>query len=957
MTILKKSLALVLLFMAAVSAWAQCPSGNVELNTQAEVDAFVAQYPNCTEIESSLGIAVSADFPSDITDISGLSNLTSVGWDLWIGVWYADNASLTSLNGLNNITSVGGDLWISFQDGLTSLSALDGITSVGGNLDIRHNDVLTSLSGLDNITSLGGNLSIINNNALTSLGALDNITSVEGDLNIRNNGVMSLSGLDNITSVGGDLWIDNNTSLMSLSGLDNITSVGGDLDIRNNGVLTSLSPLDNLTSLGGNLRVGSNDVLTSLNGLDNLTSIGGDLEIDNNTSLTSLNGLNSLTSIEGGLKIDHNIYLTSLSALDNITSIGGDLWIEFNTFLESLSGLDNITSVGGDLWIGVNTSLSSLNVLGNINSLGGNLSIIENYTLTSLSGLDNITSVEGDLEIWNNNNLASMTGLGNLTSVGGDLEIAYNYVLTSLSDFFEGGLENLTSIGGNLEIFENDILATCGIPIICSHIMSGGITDIRNNASGCNSPEEVLDNYCALLPKIYNNTFYDLNQNKIRDNNEPDYKDAAYLINGNPYTTIDGNVYLYPLYYTIDIDNIFYAHYNVALDSLSIPNWQLTTDSLSYTYTQNLDEATIDTVSFGLYPIVTFSDMRTSIVSPPTRCNEVVTLDVVAHNFGTTTTTGTMWLTLDESISVYSFVPQPDTIGFENNTFGWHFEDLYPSYSHEIQVDVQVPGPPDFTIGNTISFEAYGEFTDVNGSDELSSFSYTPEVRCSYDPNDKLVHPNREGNYTLFDEDLIYTIRFQNTGNDYARNVVIRDTLDSNLDHRTFRLLGSSHSEVLTTNISDEGIIAFVFEDIYLLDSTTNFEASQGYVNYLIEPFGGLDEATLITNTAGIYFDFNPPIITNTVESVMVSELPIVSTTTPIQSLNFSILPNPTNGIFTIQGIENGIYQIHNTAGQIIGEGRVQQGEAIDLSRVAQGIYFVSVTVDKVTAVRRILKM
>ena len=125
-------------------------------------------------------------------------------------------------------------------------------------------------------------------------------------------------------------------------------------------------------------------------------------------------------------------------------------------------------------------------------------------------------------------------------------------------------------------------------------------------------------------------------------------------------------------------------------------------------------------------------------------------------------------------------------------------------------------------------------------------------------------------NYALIGEELIYTIRFQNTGNAEAYDVVIRDTLDSNLDPSTFRLITSSHDAVLSANMESGQYLTFDFHDIFLPDSTTSFEASQGYVIYAIRAFDGIDETTVINNSASIYFDFNPGILTNTTKNVMV---------------------------------------------------------------------------------------
>ncbi|HTF81363.1 MAG TPA: hypothetical protein VL947_06555, partial [Cytophagales bacterium] len=56
-------------------------------------------------------------------------------------------------------------------------------------------------------------------------------------------------------------------------------------------------------------------------------------------------------------------------------------------------------------------------------------------------------------------------------------------------------------------------------------------------------------------------------------------------------------------------------------------------------------------------------------------------------------------------------------------------------------------------------------------------------IRCSYDPNDKTVTPVGVGNesFTLKEDVLKYLIRFENTGNDTAYHIVIKDTLSNHL--------------------------------------------------------------------------------------------------------------------------------------------------------------------------------
>src|SRR5690606_10972049 len=114
---LKKFWLFVFLTFFSLGVKAQCPTGDINLNSQAQVDAFGVNYPNCTEISGGLFIY------GNITDLSPLSNLTSIGGHLQI----SDTYTLTNLDGLSNLTSIGGYLAIYNNQALTDISGLQNI--------------------------------------------------------------------------------------------------------------------------------------------------------------------------------------------------------------------------------------------------------------------------------------------------------------------------------------------------------------------------------------------------------------------------------------------------------------------------------------------------------------------------------------------------------------------------------------------------------------------------------------------------------------------------------------------------------------------------------------------------------------------------------------------------------------------------------------------------------------
>jgi len=182
-------------------------------------------------------------------------------------------------------------------------------------------------------------------------------------------------------------------------------------------------------------------------------------------------------------------------------------------------------------------------------------------------------------------------------------------------------------------------------------------------------------------------------------------------------------------------------------------------------------------------------------------------------------------------------------------------------------------------------------------------------VRASFDPNDKKVIPAgiTANHYISSNDELEYRINFQNTGNDTAFKVVLIDTLDLNvLDIASFSPGVASHP--YSFKITGKGILEWTFENILLPDSTTNEKASHGFVKFKINQLAGLSNGTVISNKAGIYFDFNAVVITNRVDvtvsdfvpqdvkdyNIIIIKQPAPPTTPPTPTTTgITIVPHP----------------------------------------------------------------
>ncbi len=170
------------------------------------------------------------------------------------------------------------------------------------------------------------------------------------------------------------------------------------------------------------------------------------------------------------------------------------------------------------------------------------------------------------------------------------------------------------------------------------------------------------------------------------------------------------------------------------------------------------------------------------------------------------------------------------------------------------------------------------------------------DVIGSFDPNDKNSQPRGWGERQQIppEQPLRYNIRFQNTGTDTAFTVIVRDTLDASLEWASFRPELSSHTYTVEGD-SIHRAIAFVFEHILLPDSNRNEAASHGFVQFTVRPKSFVPLGTVIHNRASIYFDFNAPILTNTVQHTIdtgyIRPKPII----PVydKDIPLTIIPNP----------------------------------------------------------------
>ena len=311
-----------------------------------------------------------------------------------------------------------------------------------------------------------------------------------------------------------------------------------------------------------------------------------------------------------------------------------------------------------------------------------------------------------------------------------------------------------------------------------------------------------------------------------------------------------------------------------------------------------------------------------------------------------------------------AFIPNitlvsPATYTLSGDTVMWTFTNLNYTSNYSTSFVIQFTTPVSTPLGSVFTSCAYAQTSTPDFNPANNTYCYSRIVTGSYDPNDKTPNPigvGATGDIAASVTDLTYLIRFQNTGNGPAVNIVVKDTLSSNVDINTFQMLGSSHNyniEILPGNI-----LKWKFNNIMLPDSNSNEPASHGYIQYRIKRTNNNTPGTQIKNTAYIYFDFNEPVVTNTAINTIETISGIASQSSTNNGWN--MYPNPSTGALYIVNSsvskEASQIQVLNAIGQVVLEETITNNyKNIDLSKLNNGVYFVKIVSDKQSVIQRVV--
>lgn len=488
------------------------------------------------------------------------------------------------------------------------------------------------------------------------------------------------------------------------------------------------------------------------------------------------------------------------------------------------------------------------------------------------------------------------------------------------------------------------------------NVPSGGYSLTVTDANGCTSHQNVIvpkDSNCFGI--ISGMAYFDWDSNCVRNGTEPGLVNKLIQVSPGYFAATRSNGI-----YSIKVDPGTYSLKALKNAGQQIP-YTLncgTGDSLVTSVQLN------DSLPNQDFPIEVpvIRDVSVSITSHRTIPGANHELTIIIRNRGYDSIPRfSGYLELDSLNTTGNLINPPSNVTQDSLVVGtpsrlYFTVNNLSSYQHSrITVYTDNPPIPILNIGDVLNHKV--AITPSTGFD-TNPLNDTAIARtivvAAYDPNDKQVFSNGnpvDGDATPDDTILNYLVRFQNTGNNIAYNVTVKDTLDSDLDPRTFDFIGSSHP--CRIEFDGENIVHFIFDDINLVDTSVSYTESQGYLMYNIKVKDPEILDVPILNQAAIYFDYNPPIFTNTVQTIRKIDTtinnPDTTTVGNIQptAASLSVYPNPTNSVATVslgQKPINGLSVYDLTGKQVIEhKGLNTTIHTIHTIDLARGIYLLEV--------------
>ncbi len=863
----------------------------------------------------------SLDSVMEIFNIWGNLNLDSVtGFDSLKYVGY--RFSIVANNNLHTIGKFGS--LVQAGDPNASIFVAEGIFLSGENLNLiqgfpnlsiwprlQINSTSPNLTHLDffkELDSLPGYLELLHLPGITHLHDFDSI-QIAGRIKISLDSLKNLSGFSNMTSCSL-LDIESNPSLKTINqGFDSLINVidpqgpnGGGIYILHNPLLLSIGTFHKLANIYSTLSIVDNPTLKYIVGFEQLITVNRSFFITQNPQLEVIPQFPSLESVPGTAPGNATMTisgsnLTSISGFNSLQWVNGKLGVHSHPYLFSISGFENLNST--ELYINGNPILLNLCGLLNYYNVYQSPSKFE-YTLGP-----NAYSTPGNIQQAVGNGTCKLYDYQVTGSIYDDLNdncipesvepgLSYwilkasgptgtHYAITDTNGEYEFWLDTATY---TVELLlKPDILPLAPLVDYCDTIKTITVDTLSTpnvippwgiDLPSC--PFITTEVHNAIFRRCFTRTTSVSYQNI---GNDTAFQAMLYV---RIPDLIQVQSAQQPFSYGPDSVLIFQlgtiapgGSGSIALDLTVICT------TLEHLGVEQCLETWVESPSYCL-PISSNNWSGASLETRG-RCLQDSVRILETRNHGTLPMGDSVAYRILSDFSLLDsgmiHLPADSSVKF-----------YIPSSNNTVRLELnQVPNHP---FPGLIASAIEGCTTTLNSSTSRGIITSYPEPRSrtipsytsvclpiigSYDPNDKQVWPTGIGPQQLVTpgSQLKYRIRFQNTGSDTAFTVRITDRLDPRLDQTTFSPISASHPYAVSFSGDSNTLVTFLFSNIMLPDSNVNEPESHGYIDYTISPRSEVQAGSSIFNFASIYFDFNPPIKTNSVTTNFGSYSPPIS--------------------------------------------------------------------------------
>lgn len=323
---------------------------------------------------------------------------------------------------------------------------------------------------------------------------------------------------------------------------------------------------------------------------------------------------------------------------------------------------------------------------------------------------------------------------------------------------------------------------------------------------------------------------------------------------------------------------------------------------------------------------------------------------IVYSNKGLETVSGKVFLDFDSS--KMSFLStNSESFQLESNKIYFDYNQLKAQESRSINISFSIFQSPIVKNNDLLDFTT--SITPMDRDVDFQDNIYNLQQRASNmaDPNNKRALEGEQISIDNAENFIHFIIHFQNKGTEEAMNIRVNDVLEDKLDVSTFEIVSFSHTA--TIEIAGKSI-DFIFNNINLPIEENDPEGSKGFVVFKVRPIEGIVVGDIIRNRASIYFDTDPPILTNIVEIEFIENLSI----SDFNALQVQVYPNPVNTILHVDALSTiSSIQIISVIGQeVLFVNPTSNTEIINLSELPSGSYFAKVTIKNASKVYKIIK-